>query len=131
MATLFGRNAIVYLQGSGSDAELLSEASEFHISLDFEEGDDGAFGDTWATSLKGRMKWSGSLNGNYDTAATLSWDAATATSSRKLYIYPDRATMTRYYYGTCFPKLSIDGTLTSVVKFSGSLGGDGQLATKP
>lgn len=131
MATLFGRNAIVYLQGSGSEADLLSEASEFHISLDFESGDDGAFGDTWTTMLKGRMKWSGSLNGNYDTAATLAWDAATATASRKIYIYPDRAAMTRYYYGTGFPKLSIDGTLSGVVKFSGSMDGDGQLATKP
>lgn len=131
MTTLFGRNAIVYLQGSGSDAELLSEAAEFHIALDFEEGDDGAFGDTWTTTLKGRMKWSGSLNGNYDTDSTLAWDAATQTTSRKLYIYPDRAAMTRYYYGTAFPKLNVDGTLTTVVKFSGSMGGDGQLAVKP
>lgn len=128
MTTLFGRNAIVYLQGSGAQAELLSEAAEFHISLDFESGDDGAFGDTWVTQLKGRMRWSGTLNGNLDTAANVMFDAATQTSSRKFYAYPDRAVMGNYYYGTCYPKLSVDVTLSSVTKFSGSLEGDGQLA---
>lgn len=128
MATLFGRNAIVYLQGSGSAADLLSEASEFHISIDNETGDDGAFGDTWTTLLKGRMKWSGSLNGNLDTASNVAFDAATQTTSRKLYVYPDRTNMGAYYYGTCFPKLNVDVTLTAVAKFSASLDGDGQLA---
>jgi hypothetical protein len=128
MATLFGRNAILYVQGSGSAAELVSEATEFHISIDFESGDDGAFGDSWVTQLKGRMKWSGSLNGNLDTGVNLLFDAATATASRKIYLYPDRANMAAYYYGTAFPKLSVDVTLTAVAKFSGSIDGDGQLA---
>jgi len=57
-----GKNAVVYLQGSGSDAVVLTEAAEWHLSLDFELADDGAFGDTWLTQLKGRMRWSGSLN---------------------------------------------------------------------
>ena len=131
MATLFGRNAVVYLQGSGSEAEVLTEASEWHISIDFETGDDGAFGDSWNTQLKGRMRWTGSLNGNYDTAANVAFDAATATSSRKIYVYPDRSDTAKYYYGTCYPKLSVDVTLTGVAKFSGSLEGDGQLAKKP
>lgn len=128
MATLHGRNAVVYLQGSGAQAEVLSEAAEWHITLDFELGDDGAFGDTWVTQLKGRMRWTGSLSGNLDTAQALMFDAATATSSRKIYVYPDRSDTTKYYYGTCFPKLTADVTLTSVSKFSGSLEGDGQLA---
>lgn len=128
MATLFGRNAVVYLQGSGSDAIVLTEAAEWHISLDFESGDDGALGDTWVTMLKGRMKWSGSINGNLDTASNQVFDAVTATSSRKIYLYPDRATTGAYYYGTCYPKLSVDVTLSGVTKFSGSVEGDGQLA---
>ena len=128
MTTLFGRNAIVYLQGSGAQAELLSEAAEFHISIDHESGDDGAFGDSWTTTLKGRLRWSGSLNGNLDTSANLMFDAATQTASRKFYAYPDRANMANYYYGTCYPKLTVDVTLTAVAKFSGSIDGDGQLA---
>ena len=128
MTTLFGRNAIVYLQGSGSAADLLSEAAEFHVSIDFESGDDGAFGDTWNTMLKGRMKWSGSLNGNLDTASNVAFDAATQTTSRKIYVYPDRSNMGAYYYGTAFPKLSVDVTLTAVAKFSASFEGDGQFA---
>lgn len=128
MATLHGRNAVVYLQGSGSDAIVLTEAAEWHISLDSELADDGAFGDTWLTQVKGRMSWNGSLNGNLDTAQSLVFDAATASSSRKIYLYPDRSSTGRYYYGTCYPKLTVDVTLTGVAKFSGSIEGDGQIA---
>lgn len=128
MATIFGRNAVVYLQGSPAVAEVLSEAAEFHISIDHETADDGAFGDTWTTKLGGRLSWSGSLNGNLDSASNLVFDAATQTTSRKIYVYPDRAVTTQYYYGTAFPKLTVDVTLTGVAKFSGSLDGDGQLA---
>ncbi len=78
--------------------------------------------------MRGRLKWSGSLNGNLDTSSNLMFDAATAMTARKFYAYPDRANMAAYYYGTCFPKLSVDVTLTAVTKFSGTLDGDGQLA---
>lgn len=128
MATLHGRNAVVYLQGSGSDAIVLTEAAEWHLSLDSELADDGAFGDSWLTQVKGRMSWNGSLNGNLDTSQSLVFDAATASSSRKIYLYPDRSSTSRYYYGTCYPKLTVDVTLTGVAKFSGSIEGDGQIA---
>lgn len=74
------------------------------------------------------MRWTGSLNGNLDTAASTVFDAFSASSSRKVYLYPDRSSTARYYYGTCFPKLSVDVTLTGVAKFSGALEGDGQIA---
>lgn len=128
MATLHGRNAIVELQGSGSDAVVLTEAAEWQIQLDMELADDGAFGDTWVSQLKGRMKWSGSLGGNLDTAASTVFDAFSASSSRKLYLYPDRSVTGRYYYGTCFPKLSVNVALNAVTKFSGAIEGDGQIA---
>lgn len=128
MATLHGKNAIVELQGSGADAVVLTEAAEWHISLDTELADDGAFGDTWLTQVKGRMRWTGSLSGNLDTADSTLFDAFSAASSRKIYLYPNRAVTGRYYYGTCYPKLSGDVTLTGVAKFSGALEGDGQIA---
>jgi hypothetical protein len=74
------------------------------------------------------MKWSGSIGGNLDTSSNLVFDAVTATASRKIYMYPDRANMAAYYYGTCYPKLSTGANLTAVAKFTGNLTGDGQLA---
>ena len=130
MATLHGKNATIYL-GSGGVAIPLSEAAEWTLDVDFDTVDDGAFGDTAVTLLKGRLKESGSLAGNYDDASTLAWDAATYDGSVNMYIYPTRAVTTNYYYGSVYPKLSLSGSLTDKVKFSGSFEVNGAISKKP
>src|SRR5205814_864790 len=97
---------MVYLQGSGANATKLGEAHKWTIKTDSNQSDDGSFGDTWETSLRGRLKWSGSVDLNLDSAETSPFDAATATSTRKLYLYPDSSAVTTYYYGTIWPNLS-------------------------
>ena len=127
MATIHTKNAIVYLQGSGSEAVLLTEAGDVNIDIDYDLEADSAFGDTWETKLKGLLRWSGSIGGNFDTAQSLLFDAIGQSSARKMYVYPDRATSGRYYYGTVWPKLS--ATLPrGVAKFATSFDGDSQLA---
>lgn len=129
MATLHGKNSIVYLQGSGADAVEISEATDFNIDADFDTDEDSALGDTWKTSVKGMSSWGGTLNGNYDTASTVAWDAFVATTARKIYLYPDRSSATQYYYGTCWPKLSVKpGDRAGRATYSGSVEGVGQLA---
>ena len=127
MSTISTKDAIVYLQGSGAAAVVLSEASEVMFDLDYDTEPDVAFGDSWETKLKGIHRWSGSIGGNFDTAQSLLFDAATQTSSRKLYVYPDRATATRYYYGNVWPRLSPNMPY-GVAKFTARFDGDGQLA---
>ena len=127
MATLHTKNAIVYLQGSGTEAQTLTEAGDFSIDIDYDLEVDSVFGDTWETKQKGFLRWSGSIGGNFDTAQSLLFDAISQTSARKMYVYPDRATTARYYYGTCWPKLGTTLPI-GVAKFTASLDGDGQLA---
>lgn len=127
MCNNVGRNAIVYL-GTGGAATTLTEAAEWTIDVDFDLSDDTAFGDSWKTNLKGMMGWSGSMAGNFDTAQANVFTAATATSTVNLYLYPDRSTTGRYYYGTIWPKLSVTVNKDGTAKFSGSFTGDGQLA---
>jgi hypothetical protein len=129
MATIHGKNAVVYLQGSGSDAIVLTEANEWQISIDSNTVEDNAFGDSWVTMLKGLLKASGSINGNYDTAQSGNslWEAVVASTARKLYLYPDRATVTNYYYGTVYPKLSATMPIGKGT-FSMSFDVNGQLA---
>ena len=105
MATIHGRNAIVYL-GSGGAAITLTEAAEFTLNTNAQEVDDPAFGDLWRTKLRGILEWSGSLTGNFDTAQDLAFQASIASTSVRIYIYPDRATAARYYYGSIWAKLS-------------------------
>ena len=127
MATLHGKNATVYL-GTGGVAQVLTEAAEWTINVDYNTEPDSAFGDTWETKIRGILRWGGSLAGNLDTAQASVFSASTATGSVVLYLYPDRSTATRYYYGSIWPKLSVSVPLTGVAKFSGSFEGDGQLA---
>ena len=133
IATLHFKNALFYLQGSVSEAVPISEAMEIGIDVDYDEDPDPAFGDTWETRLKGINRFNGTLGANYDTAqaGNALWEAATASTSRKMYLYPDRATMTNYYYGNIFPKLGIRGSISSKGASSSGYSGDGQLAVKP
>ena len=129
MATLHGKNAVVYLQGSGSAAVVIAESAEFNIDGDVDLEPDPAFGDTWETLLKGLMRFSGTISGNYDTAqaGNAVWQAFVATTSRKMYLYPDRSTTTQYYYGNVYPKLGV-GVPIGRATFSLNISGDGQLA---
>lgn len=119
----------MYLQGSGAAAIQITEAAEWTLEVDFDTVPDPAFGDTWETKLKGLLRFSGSLAGNFDTAQSGNavWEAVIATTSRKLYLYPDASTTGRYYYGNIWPKLSVDMSVTSKGSFSGAFEGDGQL----
>lgn len=128
MATLHGKNAIVYLGATPSGAAVaLTEAAEWKIDIDFDEDPDPAFGDTWETRLKGLLRFSGSMSGNMDTAQSLAFDAATTTGSVKWYLYPDRATVARFYSGLIFPKLSVNVPISGKATFSGGFTGDGAI----
>lgn len=131
MATLHGKNAAVYLQGANAEAEVISEAAEWSIDLDFDLDPDFALGDVWETAVQGIKRWSGSLSGNFDNAAEVPYDAFDAAAVRKFYLYPDRGTTTQYYYGTCWAKLSVAGGGGGRATFTSAIQGDGEFAKKP
>lgn len=128
MATLHGRGGMVYLQGSGAAATKLAEARSWSLNIDKELSEDNALGDSWVTQLAGFLSWSGSCELNFDTVETSPFDAATATAVKKLYLYPDSTATTRYYYGNVWPTLSVDDTMTEVMRGSLEFTGDGQIA---
>lgn len=128
MATLHGRGGMVYLQGSGSNALKLGEARSWTLKIDRTFSEDNALGDSWKTQLLGLMSWSGSIEGNLDSAETSPFDASMATSTKKIYLYPDSTSTSRYYYGTVWPKLSVDVKMTDTVRFTLDYDGDGTLA---
>ena len=130
-ATLHGRGSVVYMSDGTNAAEKITEAAEWSIDVDFDEEPDPAVGDTWETRLKGLFRWSGALSGNFDDAQDTLWKAATATTTAKFYLYPDSAQTGRYYYGNIWPKLSVDGSVTSKENFSVTFEGSGQLAKNP
>ena len=130
MATLHGYNGMIYLGAtSGGAAAVITEAYRWSVDVDRDTSEDSAFGDTWKTFLSGMLSWSMSATFNHDTAEAIPFNAATQLAGTvRVYLYPNRATTTQYYYGFCYPKLSVevakDGTVTGTMEAQGS----GQLA---
>lgn len=131
MSRLHGRNAILYLQGSGNEAEVFSNASSYQIDVDFDTVDVSQLGDDWAKTIRGQAKWSGSFEGAYETGSRLAWDAMMANTERKFYLYPNKAAMTQYYYGTCWATCGIKGGVSAAVTYSAKLTGVDAIGIKP
>lgn len=127
MSTIHGKNAVVYLQGSGANAVPIVEAADWSIDLDYATDEDNAFGDTWVTHVKGLNNFRGSIAGNFDTTQTVIFDSLTQATPRAMYLYPDRSVTARYYYGTVWPKLSPNVPM-GLAKMTCAFVGDGQLA---
>ncbi len=128
MTTIHGKGGMVYLQGSGGVATKLGEARTWRIDIDRELDEDEAMGDTWRTQTMGLLSWSGSIEGNTDTAETSPFDAATATAVKALYLYPLATSTARFYSGTVWPKLSIEVGVGGTSRYTLDFEGDGTLS---
>lgn len=116
MATLHGKSGALYL--GLTTAVPIAEATRWALTIDGDKVDDSAFGDLWETRLKSPLKWSGSAEGNFDTASSDLFDIAAGTTLCRAYLYPDRADAERYYYGWCWPNLTIDAIRTDAGRVS-------------
>ena len=134
MAAISGKNAAVYLQGTGAEASPISQANEWSFDLDFDLEETNQFcaanGD-WKTQIKNKLHWTGAVNGNFDDAmaGNIIWEATIANTSKKIYLYPKGCTdPSNYYYGYCWPKLSVGMPSNARGTFGSNFTGDGVLA---
>jgi hypothetical protein len=131
MANIHGKDAIIYLgDGASGEAIAISEQNTYSIEHDFDLADTTELGDSWSSAVKGIMKWTGRVDGNFATDSNQLWSAATGASASKFYLYPTRSSATRYYYGTVWVKLGtvVAGGTTDKAKSSISLIGEGTLS---
>lgn len=133
MTTIAGAGGMVYLQGSGSTAVKIGEARTWRINLDAEYEDTTEFGDVldgaaWVTLEIAALRWHGLIEGNLDTGTVTPFDAVTARSPRKLYLYTGQVSLGNYYYGTIWPRLSVENPLRGPARFELDFDGNGQLA---
>jgi hypothetical protein len=130
MANIHGKDAVIYLApGSGAAIEV-SEQNTYSIEMDFDLADTTELGDSWTTAVKGLMKWSGKIDGNFNTGSNTLWLAAVASVPCAFYLYPQRSVAANYYYGTAWVKLGtvVGGGTTDKAKSSVALIGDGTLS---
>lgn len=132
MSAITGKNAVIYLAPSTSDAAVnVSEMTDYSVELDQALEDVSALGSTWAVHvLSGARKWTASARGNFNTASGDLWTAAIADKPLRMYLYPSAASVTLYYYGTGWVKLGgvIAGGVTSAPKTAITITGEGELS---
>lgn len=127
IARIHGKNAYVYVQGSGAQAQQLVNASDYAVDVAYTSVDVSQLGDDWVQTLRGQGKWSGTLSGPVDTSNTIMWDASTAATVRSFYLYPDKGNISVYYYGSAWFDIGISGGVTKAVTFSAKFEGLGPL----
>lgn len=134
--TLHGRGGQVFLAPTTAlPAVPLGQARSwrFVIDQDLIENTQG-FGAYWKTFLLAGTGWTAQIEGNFDTEQTTPFDAAAQPNVAgpsvypgpvAMYFYPDRSTMSRFYAGAGWPKLTVSARMTEVVRFTLDLTGDG------
>jgi hypothetical protein len=130
MTAIHGKNAIIYLSPGSGAAVPISEQQQYSIEANFETVSTAELGDVWDGAVKGLHKWTGTLQGNFDTASNNLWNAMLSSTPNNFYLYPDRSAPTRYYYGTAWITLDtvIAGGVTDKANSSVQLVGDGTLS---
>lgn len=122
MAKVHGINGLIYWGGNE-----LSEANAWSLTFDLDVAEVPDFGDSWMDHVRGIMTWTGSIDAWYDDTNDNIWNAATASGWQQLVVYPDRNTLTRYWYGDAFGSFSIDVSAGDAVSISVDITGTGPL----
>lgn len=99
MAYLHGKNAIVYLQCAGAEAEPIAQIEDYSIDNQFQLEGSAVLGDAATSNVRGMETFKGTLSGNYDDAQSILWASHKASTHRKMYLYADRNAPLKYYYG--------------------------------
>lgn len=130
---IHGAGAVIYLSPGSGAATPLAEQCNYSIELDADIQDVSALGSTWGSFVKGMNKWSGSADGNFDTASKTLWSAGISVNAQNLYIYPIATSPTLYYYGMCFVKLGkvLAGGVAAKASSGFSFSGQGALSCNP
>lgn len=130
MASIHGKNAMIYLGAAGNSAINIGEQLDWSLDFDMATVDVTPLQQTWKSFVKGLQGYTGAFNGNFDTASTQLWLASVSTVAEKFYVYPDAGSPSRYYYGTAWVQLGkiAAGSTTSKASSSIKLTGNGTLS---
>lgn len=113
-----GHNAYIYISGVA-----LVGGNSWDIALPSETVEFRQFGDTFVTRDKTFNDASGTIDSLQDSE--LLTNAALATGSLPVYIYPDRGTTGEYWSGNAIFGVSASGSVDAAVAQAGDWVGDG------
>jgi hypothetical protein len=121
VARLSGKNGRLYAGvTSGGTAEPIAFINSFSLSFTTDKQDVTCFGDTGKVYVSGFADATGDFAGFYDDATNQLYTAATDGVARRMYLYPDMTTNTKYWFGTAIFDFSVQQNLSGGVAISGS-----------
>lgn len=111
MGRLAGDNGIVYLgiAGTSAQASPLPFVAKYNVSWKTDKYDVTAMGDGQKVYVSGLKDCQGSFNGWFDDSSNQTYTAATDGAPRRLYLYPNAADSSKYFFGYAIADMSIDG----------------------
>lgn len=115
-------NGLIYVSGSE-----LEGANAWSVDIDHRSAEYIKFGDAWVNNLHSIKGWSVTLGAVHDQDAKKLQDAATATTSVALLIYPNRSDLTTYYSGSGLFSFSSNADVGNAVMQAASVLGNGAL----
>lgn len=122
-APYHGKNALIYIDGNE-----LAGGNAWSISTTLETAEASQFNDTWKQKTKGLLDWSGNITSFDQGDENVIYDAATASDSVVLLIYPYRSVAGNFYSGNAIFSFNSDGSMSSSVSVSADFEGDGTLS---
>jgi hypothetical protein len=121
MARIHGRNGRLYAAiTSAGTAEPIAYLNAWSIDFSTDNAEVTAYGDTNKIYVAGLPDSAGDFGGWYDDATPQMYTAALDGLPRKMYIYPNLATTTQYWFGTALFSFSVASGVGDAVSVSGS-----------
>ncbi len=128
MARIHGRHGRIYLGATaGGEASPVGGTTDWTLNAQTDMTDCTAQGDLSKQSQAGLPGSDFSFNSFYDDSEYTGnvFKAAAEGTARKIYMYPDARTGSKYWFGTAF----VSGNISSSVSDMNKLSGQGAFAT--
>lgn len=119
MARNHGKRGRVYMGiAAAAEASLLPFIASWEVNHSTDKQETTAFGDANKQYANGMADAQGSFRGFLDDATAQTYTASIDGLSRKLYIYPDISSSTKYWYGLAVVDMTAGGAVDSAVTLS-------------
>ena len=122
MARIAGRRGRVYIGivNAAASAEPIPFINKFTIKRTTDKLEVTAFEDANKTYLGGLPDAQGDLGGFYDDSTAQFYTAAGDGAARKMYLYPDTSSITKYFFTTALFDFNFDTAVDAASAITGS-----------
>lgn len=121
MARYSGKGGLVYISSSAAGAAAaLLKLTQWNLDQSSSKDDATAFTDANKVYVEGIPDMVGSLAGFWDDMDDSLYDASRSTDGVRMYLYPSKLTLAKYFYGPAI----IDFNITTPVAGPIAVGGD-------